>query len=161
MINTIIFNEKNSEIKVLKIYNKKKRLKFYIDLNLKLGLIGQSLLICLMVINNKFVPPLSHCHEFYNPFIFHVKIKTNKQKKTQKQKQKQKLNKTKQKQNKTKNHPKYPGPPQKVPVPKHLDKNWAPLQILSLNLVKNKRHIFLVWLRFTNVVNWAYILLHN
>ena len=40
-------------------------MKFYINLNLKLGFIDKTLLTCLMVINNKFVP-LSHCHEFYN-----------------------------------------------------------------------------------------------
>ena len=27
-------------------------------------------------------------------------------------------------------------------APKHIDKNWAPLQILPLNLVKNKHYIF-------------------
>ena len=52
-------------------------MKFYIDLNLKLSLIDQTLLMFLTVINNKFVP-LSHCHEFYNPFIFHVKKKKKK-----------------------------------------------------------------------------------
>ena len=53
-------------------------------------------------------------------------------------------------------------PPEKVPAPKHLDKNEHPYQILSLNLVlKNKHHIFLVRTKprgpkFINVVNWAY-----
>ena len=44
--------------------------------------------------------------------------------------------------------------PEKMEAPKHLDKNWAPLQIMSLNIRNNnKHHIFLVWPMFTNVVD--------
>ena len=64
------------------------------------------------------------------------------------------LKKTKTKQKNTTQYIRTPPPPpEKMPAPKHLDKKWAPLHIPSLNLVKNKHLNFLVWPKFTNMVN--------
>ena len=57
-------------------------MKFYINLNLTLGSIDQTLLICLMVINNKFVSPYLIVMNFITLY-FSCKKKKKKKKNTQ------------------------------------------------------------------------------